>query len=83
MNDLFAFAAHNTVVALVMTLFVFLLMRRRRDPPLAHVLWLLVLIKFVAAAGGLFRVAGDSTGRSAGWANTDHGESLATRGESG
>jgi beta-lactamase regulating signal transducer with metallopeptidase domain len=48
MNDQFAFAAHNTVVALVMTLFVFLLTRRRRNPPLAHVLWLLVLIKLVA-----------------------------------
>jgi beta-lactamase regulating signal transducer with metallopeptidase domain len=48
MNDQIAFAAHNTVVALVMTLFVFLLTRRRRNPPLAHVLWLLVLIKLVA-----------------------------------
>src|SRR5271165_524316 len=48
MNNLFAFAAHNTVVALVFALFVSGLTRIWRNPPVAHVLWLLVLLKLVA-----------------------------------
>ena len=48
MNDLFAFAAHNTVAAVVLACLVFVLTRRRRNPPLAHALWLLVLLKLVA-----------------------------------
>ena len=48
MNDLFLFAAHNTVVALVFALFVSGLTRVWRNPPVAHVLWLLVLLKLVA-----------------------------------
>ena len=48
MNDLFVFAAHNTVVALVLALFVYGLTRVWRNPPVAHVLWLLVLLKLVA-----------------------------------
>ncbi len=48
MNDLFVFAAHNTVVALVFASFVFGLTRVWRNPPVAHVLWLLVLLKLVA-----------------------------------
>ena len=43
MNDLFVFAAHNTVVALVLALFVCGLTHFWRNPPAAHVLWLLVL----------------------------------------
>jgi beta-lactamase regulating signal transducer with metallopeptidase domain len=48
MDNLFLFAAHNTVVALVFALFVYALTRAWRNPPVAHVLWLLVLLKLVA-----------------------------------
>src|SRR5271166_5258824 len=48
MNYLFAFAAQNTVVAVIMALFVSGLTRIWRNPPVAHVLWLLVLLKLVA-----------------------------------
>ena len=48
MNNLFVFAAHNTVVALVFALFVYGLTHVWRNPPVAHVLWLLVLLKLVA-----------------------------------
>jgi beta-lactamase regulating signal transducer with metallopeptidase domain len=48
MNDLFVFAGHNTLVALVLALFVYGLTRDRRNPPLSHVLWLLVHLKLVA-----------------------------------
>ncbi len=48
MSDLFVFAAHNTVVAFVLGFFVYGLMRIWRNPPVAHVLWLLVLLKLVA-----------------------------------
>ncbi len=48
MNELLAFAAHNTVAAAVLALFVFVLTRSRRNPPLAHILWILVLIRLVA-----------------------------------
>jgi len=48
MNDIFVFAAHNTLVALVFALFVYGLTRVWRNPPVAHVLWLLVLFKLVA-----------------------------------
>jgi len=48
MNNLFVLAAHNTVVALVFALFVSGLTHVWRNPPVAHVLWLLVLLKLVA-----------------------------------
>jgi beta-lactamase regulating signal transducer with metallopeptidase domain len=48
MNDLFLFAARNTLVALLFALFVYGLTRIWRNPPVAHVLWLLVLLKLVA-----------------------------------
>src|SRR6185295_15565342 len=48
MDHLFLFAAHNTVVALLLAAFVFGLTRVWRNPPVAHVLWLLVLLKLVA-----------------------------------
>jgi beta-lactamase regulating signal transducer with metallopeptidase domain len=48
MNDLLVFAGHNTLVALVFALFVYGLTRRQRNPPLSHVLWILVLLKLVA-----------------------------------
>ena len=48
MNDVFLFAAHNTVVAFLFALFVYGLTRVWRNPPVAHVLWLLVLLKLVA-----------------------------------
>jgi beta-lactamase regulating signal transducer with metallopeptidase domain len=48
MNDLFALAAQNTIVALVLALVVYGLARLWRNPPVVHVLWLLVLLKLVA-----------------------------------
>jgi bla regulator protein blaR1 len=48
MNNLFAFAAHNTVIAFGFALFVYGLTRVWRNPPVAHVLWVLVLLKLVA-----------------------------------
>ena len=48
MNSLFVFAAHNTVVAFVFALVVFGLTRVWRNPPVAHVLWVLVLLKLLA-----------------------------------
>jgi beta-lactamase regulating signal transducer with metallopeptidase domain len=48
MNDLFVFAAHNTVAAIVLAVFVYGLTRVWRNPPVAHALWLLVLLKLVA-----------------------------------
>jgi beta-lactamase regulating signal transducer with metallopeptidase domain len=48
MNDLLSLAAHNTCAALVLGLMVFGLTRVWRNPPVAHVLWLLVLLKLVA-----------------------------------
>jgi bla regulator protein blaR1 len=48
MNNLLMLAAHNTVVALLFALVVFGLTRVWRNPPVAHVLWLLVLLKLVA-----------------------------------
>ena len=48
MNNLFVFAAHNTVVAFVFALVVYGLTRVWRNPPVAHVLWVLVLLKLVA-----------------------------------
>ncbi len=48
MNDFFVFALHNTAVALVLAFFVYGLTRVWHRPPVAHVLWLLVLLKLVA-----------------------------------
>jgi beta-lactamase regulating signal transducer with metallopeptidase domain len=48
MNDLLAIAGHNTVAALVLSVLVYGLTRVWRHPPLAHVLWLVVLLKLVA-----------------------------------
>jgi beta-lactamase regulating signal transducer with metallopeptidase domain len=47
MNNLVLFAAHNTFVALLLALFVSGLTRVWRNPPVAHLLWLIVLLKFV------------------------------------
>jgi beta-lactamase regulating signal transducer with metallopeptidase domain len=47
-NDLYVLAAQNTVVAFVLALCVYGVTRVWRNPPIAHVLWLLVLIKLVA-----------------------------------
>jgi beta-lactamase regulating signal transducer with metallopeptidase domain len=47
MNDLFLLAVHNTIVVLVLALFVHALTRVWRSPPVAHVLWLLLLLKLV------------------------------------
>jgi beta-lactamase regulating signal transducer with metallopeptidase domain len=47
MNDLFVFAAHNTIVTLILASFVFAVTRLWRSPPAAHALWLLVLLKLV------------------------------------
>lgn len=47
MNDVFLWAAHNTLIALVLALLVFAFTRLRRNPPVAHLLWVLVLLKLV------------------------------------
>jgi beta-lactamase regulating signal transducer with metallopeptidase domain len=49
MNTLFVFAAHNTAAALVLAVLVYAVTRAWRNPPVAHVLWLLVLLRLVAA----------------------------------
>jgi beta-lactamase regulating signal transducer with metallopeptidase domain len=48
MDNLFVLAAHNTVLALVLALLVLVLARLWRNPPVAHLLWLLVLLRLVA-----------------------------------
>ncbi len=48
MNDPFVLAAHNTVFAVVLALCVYGVTRLWRNPPIAHLLWLLVLLKLVA-----------------------------------
>lgn len=48
MNDLLAIAAHNTFAAIVLSLVVLGLTRLWRNPPVAHVLWLVVLLKLLA-----------------------------------
>jgi beta-lactamase regulating signal transducer with metallopeptidase domain len=47
MNNLLVLVAYNTVVALVFAIFVHGLTRLWRNPPVAHALWLLVLLKLV------------------------------------
>ncbi len=47
MNDLLAIAAQNTIVAGILGILVFGLTRLWRRPPIAHILWLLVLAKLV------------------------------------
>ncbi len=48
MDHLFIFAAQNTAIALVLAMIVAALSRVWRNPPVAHLLWLLVLLKLVA-----------------------------------
>lgn len=48
MDHLFLLAAHNTVVAMVLAALVVGVTHLWRQPPVAHVLWLLVLLKLVA-----------------------------------
>ncbi|HEV8070507.1 MAG TPA: M56 family metallopeptidase [Planctomycetaceae bacterium] len=48
MNALLLLAVQNTLVALVLAFLVYRLTRVRHIPPLAHLLWLLVLLKLVA-----------------------------------
>lgn len=48
MNQLFVYAAHNCLAALVLALVVYGITRIWHNPPAAHVLWLLVLLKLVA-----------------------------------
>jgi hypothetical protein len=45
MNDILSIAAQNTIVAGVLDVVVYALTRVRRRPPVAHVLWSLVLAK--------------------------------------
>jgi len=47
-NALLLLAAQNTLVALLLAFLVYGLTRVWRIPPLAHLLWLLVLLKLVA-----------------------------------
>jgi beta-lactamase regulating signal transducer with metallopeptidase domain len=48
MNSLFLFAAHNSVVAFILALVLIGVTRFWRNPPVAHLLWLLILLKLVA-----------------------------------
>ncbi len=48
MNDLLAIALQNTIGAGVLAVLVYGLTRIVRRPPVAHVLWLLVLVKLIA-----------------------------------
>jgi beta-lactamase regulating signal transducer with metallopeptidase domain len=48
MNDALSLAMHNTLAAAVLALCVYGLTRFRPFPPLAHALWLLVLLKLVS-----------------------------------
>lgn len=48
MNALLLLAVQNTLLALVLAFVVYGVTRVRRIPPLAHLLWLLVLLKLVA-----------------------------------
>ncbi len=48
MIDLLALAGQNTIVALVLALVVWCLTRAWRNPAVAHLLWLFVLIKLVS-----------------------------------
>ena len=47
MSNPLELAAHNTVVAIIIAIFVYGLTRIWRSPQFAHVLWLLVLLKLV------------------------------------
>lgn len=46
-DELFVFAAHNTLIALILAALVFCATRVWRNPPVAHVLWLLVLVRLI------------------------------------
>jgi beta-lactamase regulating signal transducer with metallopeptidase domain len=48
MNGLFVFALHNTFATLILAICVCGLTRLWRNPPVAHALWLLVLLRLVA-----------------------------------
>jgi beta-lactamase regulating signal transducer with metallopeptidase domain len=47
MNELLFFAAHNALAALVLALVVYPVTRVWRNPPAAHLLWLVVLLKLI------------------------------------
>src|SRR5579863_5541244 len=47
MNDLLAIAAQNTIVAGILAVLVYGVTRVWRRPPVAHLLWLLVLAKLI------------------------------------
>jgi hypothetical protein len=47
MNNLLAIAAQNTIVAAILSILVLGLTRFWRRPPVAHILWLLVLAKLI------------------------------------
>ena len=83
MNDLFVFAAHNTVVALVFAFFVYGLTRLRRNPPVAHVLWLLVLLKLVAPPVVCFDWSALAAARIDGRARPGNRGRVANRGSEG
>ncbi len=48
MNQVFLYAAHNAVFALLLALVVTGITRGWRNPPVAHLLWLMVLVRLVA-----------------------------------
>ncbi len=79
MGDLLVLAAHNTAVALVMALFVYALARVWRNPPVIHLLWLVVLLKLVAAAAHARRLVSTLVARTSPTAGRDRLPDLADR----
>jgi beta-lactamase regulating signal transducer with metallopeptidase domain len=48
MSNLIMWTAHNTLAALVLACFVYVLSKLWRQPPIVHALWLLVLLRLLA-----------------------------------
>ena len=48
MNSLLLFAAHNSAIALVLAVPAYAVTRAWRNPPVAHLLWVLILLRLVA-----------------------------------
>ena len=57
MNALLTATLSNSLVALLLALFAYLLSKLLRNPPLLHFLWLLVLIKLVTPPWTYFSIA--------------------------
>src|SRR6516162_8872889 len=78
MNEFCVLAAHNTLAALILAVVVLGTTAIWRNPPLAHVLWLLVLIKLIVPP--VWRIDSSAllpyqTLNAEGRSNVDHGAS--------